>query len=133
MGGHAKCLRLMTRGEGGGSKIPKTRLRNTWMFPCTPKFSRKVKIFTENRLICKKSYKTQKVMINYWVGIIFYESVFSTEQRWNKVILFVEPDLCSSRQPGLIYWMTKSRYTSRNLFWSNWIFVCLCRFLFTRS
>ena len=33
MGGHAKCLRLMTRGEGGGSKIPKTRLRNTWMFP----------------------------------------------------------------------------------------------------
>ena len=33
MGGHAKCLRLMTRGEGGGSKIPKTCLRNTWMFP----------------------------------------------------------------------------------------------------
>ena len=32
-GGHAKCLRLMTRGEGGGSKIAKTRLRNTWMFP----------------------------------------------------------------------------------------------------
>ena len=33
MGGHAKCLLLMTRGEGGGSKIPKTCLRNTWMFP----------------------------------------------------------------------------------------------------
>ena len=33
VGGHAKCLRLMTRGEGGGSKIPKTCLRNTWMFP----------------------------------------------------------------------------------------------------
>ena len=32
-GGHAKCLRLMTRGEWGGQKIPKTRLRNTWMFP----------------------------------------------------------------------------------------------------
>ena len=31
--GSAKCLRLMTRGEGGGSKIPKTCLRNTWMFP----------------------------------------------------------------------------------------------------
>ena len=33
MGGHAKCLLLMTRGEGGGLKIPKTCLRNTWMFP----------------------------------------------------------------------------------------------------
>ena len=33
MEGHAKCLLLMTRGEGGGSKIPKTCLRNTWMFP----------------------------------------------------------------------------------------------------
>ena len=36
MGGHAKCLLLMTRGEGGGSKIPKTCLRNTWMFPKEP-------------------------------------------------------------------------------------------------
>ena len=27
MGGHAKCLLLMTRGQGGGSKIPKTCLR----------------------------------------------------------------------------------------------------------
>ena len=33
MGGHAKCLRLLTGGEGGGSKIHKTCLRNTWMFP----------------------------------------------------------------------------------------------------
>ena len=33
MGGDAKCLLLMTRGEGGGSKIPKTCLRNIWMFP----------------------------------------------------------------------------------------------------
>ena len=33
MGGHAKCLLLITRGEGEGSKIPKTCLRNTWMFP----------------------------------------------------------------------------------------------------
>ena len=33
MGGHAKCLLLITRGEGGGSKIQKTCLRNTWMFP----------------------------------------------------------------------------------------------------
>ena len=32
MGGHAK--RLLLRGEGGGSKFPKTCLRNTWMFPC---------------------------------------------------------------------------------------------------
>ena len=31
MGGHAKCLRLMTRGEGGVSKILKIRLRNTYM------------------------------------------------------------------------------------------------------
>ena len=31
--GSAKCLLLITRGEGGGSKIPKTCLRNTWMFP----------------------------------------------------------------------------------------------------
>ena len=35
MGGHAKCLRLMTRGEGGDSETTKTRLRNTWMFPNT--------------------------------------------------------------------------------------------------
>ena len=30
MGGHDKCLLLMTR---GGQKNPKTCLRNTWMFP----------------------------------------------------------------------------------------------------
>ena len=35
MGGHDKCLLLMTRGVGGGGvkKTPKTCLRNTWMFP----------------------------------------------------------------------------------------------------
>ena len=45
MGGHAKCLLLMTRGEGGGSKIRKTCLRNTWMFPKT---NRKNTVFWGN-------------------------------------------------------------------------------------
>ena len=31
--GLAKCLRLLTGGDGGGSNIHKTCLRNTWMFP----------------------------------------------------------------------------------------------------
>ena len=31
--GHAKCLQLIIRVEGGSKKKAKTRLRNTWMFP----------------------------------------------------------------------------------------------------
>ena len=50
-GGHAKGLRLMTRGGGGGSKIPKTCLRNTWMFPNMGR--QKIKVVRSLRCVCQ--------------------------------------------------------------------------------
>ena len=73
MGGHAKCLLLMTRGEGGGSKIPKTCLRNTWMFPYYRYLFVKMKVFNYSELHFSKvtSYKIHTLAIllkyNHWM------------------------------------------------------------------
>ena len=71
MGGHAKCLLVMTRGEGGGSKIPKNCLRNTWMFPKIKQTLHHLqplqpfslyKVSRSSKIYCCKSFEVGKLI-----------------------------------------------------------------------